>query len=52
MVFVNPSATDIINRTPIVKQVLCSKKLEALGWIEAFSADLGIENTLAILQGK
>lgn len=52
VVFVNPSDTDIINRTPIVKQVLCSKKLEDLGWIEAFSADLGIENTLAILQGK
>lgn len=50
--FMSPSAMDIANRTPIARQILCSKKLEALGWIGAFSAEMGIEHTLAILQGR
>ena len=52
VVFANPDLTDIENRTPIAKQVLSSKKIEALGWKGAFSLEDGIEHTLRILQGE
>lgn len=52
VVFENPTEVDIANRTPIAKQVLSSKKVEALGWTGAFSIDRGIEHTLDILKGK
>lgn len=52
VVFSNPSMVDIANRTPITKQVLSSKKLEALGWNPAFSIIDGIENTLRILRER
>ena len=52
VLFSAPDALDIANRTPIAKQVLSSKKLEALGWKCAFSAEVGIKHTLDILQGK
>lgn len=52
VVFANPSTIDLDNRTPIVKQVLSSKKLEALGWKSAFSVETGVKHTLDILQGK
>lgn len=51
VIFENPSAVDIANRTPIAKQVLSSRKLEALGWNPAFSVETGINHTIAILQG-
>ena len=49
IVFADPDANDIINRTPIAKQVLCSRKLESLGWKGSFSAEIGIEHTLGVL---
>lgn len=52
VVFADPSALDIANRTPIAKQVLSTKKLESLGWKGAFSAEVGIKHTIEILQGK
>jgi nucleoside-diphosphate-sugar epimerase len=52
VIFATPSAVDIANRTPIAKQVLSSKKIEALGWSGAFSAETGIRHTLDILQGE
>lgn len=52
VVFADPDAIDLANRTPIAKQVLSSKKLESLGWHGAFSAEIGIKHTLDILQGK
>lgn len=32
VIFQNPTNSDIANRTPVSKQVLCSKKIENLGW--------------------
>lgn len=52
VIFANPDLIDLANRTPITKQVLSSKKIEALGWKGAFSLEKGIEHTLRILQGK
>lgn len=52
VIFADPDAVDMANRTPIIKQVLSSKKLEMLGWKGAFSAEIGISHTLAIIQGK
>ncbi len=52
VVFENPSELDIANQTPIAKQVLSTKKLEALGWKGSFSLECGVKHTLAILQGK
>ena len=48
----DPDIIDIANRTPIVKQVLSTKKIEDLGWKGAFTAESGIRHTLDILQGK
>lgn len=50
VIFADPDAADLTNRTPIVKQVLSSKKIEALGWQGAYSIEEGIWHTLAILQ--
>lgn len=50
VVFADPDAVDLANRTPIAKQVLSSKKLESLGWTPAYSLTQGIENTLHILK--
>lgn len=52
VVYADPDAVDLANRTPIAKQVLSSKKIEALGWTGAFSIQEGIEHTLKILQGE
>lgn len=52
VVFSDPDIIDIANRTPIVKQVLSTKKIEDLGWKGAFTAESGIRHTLDILQGK
>ena len=50
VIFEDPTATDIANRTPIAKQVLNSQKLESLGWKGQFSVDEGIEHTYLILK--
>lgn len=52
VIFADPSAVDIANRTPIAKQVLSSKKVEELGWHGKYDIEDGIFNTLAILEGK
>lgn len=52
VIFADPDAVDLANRTPIAKQVLSSKKIEALGWTGAYTAETGIANTIKILQGK
>lgn len=49
VIFEDPTALDIANRTPIAKQVLNSNKIEALGWTGAFSIEQGIKHTLDIL---
>lgn len=51
IIFEAPSSTDIANRSPILKQVLNSKKVEKLGWTPAFSVEDGICHTLNILKG-
>lgn len=52
VIFANPDKVDLENRTPIAKQVLNTKKLEKLGWKGNYSVRMGIEHTLAILEGK
>ncbi|MCD8322107.1 MAG: NAD-dependent epimerase/dehydratase family protein [Oscillospiraceae bacterium] len=51
VVFANPTDKDVMERTPIEKQVLSSKKLENLGWQGRYSVPQGVANTLTILQG-
>jgi nucleoside-diphosphate-sugar epimerase len=52
VIFAEPDAVDLAQRTPITKQVLSSKKLEALGWRGRYSTKEGVEHTLRILNGK
>ena len=52
VLFVDPNAVDLANRSPITKQVLNCKKIEALGWTSAYTVEKGITNTIRILQGK
>lgn len=52
VVFSAPDSVDFANRTPIARQVLSGKKLEALGWSGAFTAEEGISHTIDILRGK
>lgn len=52
VVFAQPDAADIANRTPIAKQVLSSRKLESLGWSGAYAIEAGVRHTLDILHGK
>lgn len=49
VIFTNPDAVDLANRSPISKQVLDTTKLERLGWKGAFSVERGIAHTLQIL---
>lgn len=52
VLYAEPDAVDLANRTPIPKQVLSSKKIEALGWKGSFPVEKGIAHTLQILQGE
>lgn len=52
VVFAAPDAIDIANRTPIAKQVLSSRKLEALGWFGAYTIEAGVGHTMEILCGN
>lgn len=53
VVFRIPDGKDILQQSPIEKQVLSSQKLEKLGWKPAFDIELGIEHTINILmEGK
>lgn len=48
VIFSDPTAADIANRTPIAKQVLSSEKTEALGWKGLYDVKTGICHTLRI----
>ena len=52
VVFADPSAVDLANRTPIAKQVLSSEKVESLGWRGTYGIEEGIKHTLMILGGE
>ena len=52
VVYLDPTTLDIVNQSPVAKQVLSSKKLEALGWTGVYSYEEGVHHTIAILQGK
>ncbi len=52
VIFTNPDDIALAEQTPIVKQVLNSKKLEQLGWMGKYSIKDGIYHTLDILLGK
>lgn len=49
-VFETPTQADIRNRSPIARQVLCTKKLEALGWRGAFTVPKGVRHALLALR--
>lgn len=50
--FAAPDSVDLINRTPISRQVLSSDKVEALGWKGHFTVKKGVAHTLSILEGE
>lgn len=52
VIFEKPDEIDLANRTPIEKQVLSSKKIEALGWSGAYSIETGVKHLFDILSGK
>lgn len=49
VVFTDPDAVDLANRSPIAKQVLDTTKLESLGWTGGYSVADGVRHTLQIL---
>ena len=49
LVFENPDAVALAERTPIAKQVLNSEKLEGLGWQGSYTVKEGVAHTLKIL---
>ena len=51
VVYENPSAADLANRSPVMRQVLDTKKLEGLGWKGRYSVEKGVTHTLRILKG-
>lgn len=50
VIFADPNAEDLANRTPIAKQVLSTDKVEALGWHGKYPVDTGVRHVLAVLQ--
>ena len=48
VVFADPTAADLANRTPIAKQVLSSVKTESLGWKGRYDVRTGVSHTLKI----
>jgi len=50
VVFEQPDAVAIAERTPIAKQVLDSAKLESMGWRGAYSLPLGLQSTISVLR--
>jgi len=50
VVFEQPDAVALAERTPIAKQVLDAKKLESLGWNGHFSLSEGLHSTISILK--
>ncbi|MBR4588075.1 MAG: NAD-dependent epimerase/dehydratase family protein [Lachnospiraceae bacterium] len=52
VIFSEPDSADIAKQSPIPKQVLDTKKLEALGWMGAFGPAEGVGHTIKILRGE
>lgn len=52
VVFENPTEAETAQRTPIAKQVLSSKKLEALGWKGRYSVSDGVRSMITILKER
>lgn len=50
VIFQNPDKIQLAQRTPIVRQVLDSTKLEELGFIPAFDIETGISHTLQVMR--
>lgn len=50
VIFADPDEVAKAEMTPIAKQVLSSKKLEALGWKGQFTVEEGIRHTLNIMR--
>lgn len=50
MIFEKTNTTDVVNQSPIPKQVLNSEKIEKLGWWTAFDLEEGISHTLDTLK--
>ena len=48
VVFADPTAADLANRTPIAKQVLSSAKTESLGWRGRYDVRTGVSHILKI----
>lgn len=52
LVFAEPDAVAMAERSPIAKQVLDTTKLEALGWRGLYPVEKGVAHTLAVLRGE
>lgn len=50
VVFEQPDAVAMEERTPIAKQVLDSTKLESLGWKGSYSLTSGLKSTISVLR--
>ena len=50
VIFADPDAVAKAEQTPIEKQVLSSKKLEALGWSGRYTVEEGVGRTLQIMR--
>ncbi len=52
LIFSNPTEKELADRTPIMKQLLNTKKQEYLGWHGEYSVHWGVSHTLSILREK
>lgn len=52
VLFETPDKIDIKSRSPIEQQILCSKKLEALGWKAVFNIETGMKHIIAIRKSR
>lgn len=52
VVFEDPDKKALEERSPVPRQVLDSRRLEALGWQGRYTPERGIQHTLEILKGK
>lgn len=50
VVFHNPDEMQLAQRTPVVRQILDSTKLEELGFIPVFDIETGISHTLQVIR--
>lgn len=52
VIFSNPDEVTLTERSPIVKQILNTKKLESLGWHGSYGLEVGISHVLSIAKGR